>query len=180
MVVCFIGHRMVPDVEQLNMRLTDTVSRLVAEGADTFLFGSRSQFDSLCWQVVTGLQSQYSYVKRISYDVPHKYAFTSKDERQRYEQLYSKFIGKEVHFQDYESAVYSQKSLNATKDTYIMRNQAMIDDSDVCVFYYDKNYLPPKRKVSKRRFLEYQPRSGTAVAFSYAKRKKKTIINLFY
>lgn len=53
-----------------------------------------------------------------------------------------------------------------------MRNQDMIDHSDVCVFYYNKDYLPPKRKQSSRNIVDYQPRSGTAVAFTYAQRKK--------
>ena len=55
----------------------------------------------------------------------------------------------------------------------------MIDMSDVCVFYFNRDYLPPKRKTSRRGIFEYQPKSGTALAFAYAKRKRKIIINVF-
>lgn len=179
MIICFIGHRAMQNVEQVRVKLRETISRLILAGADTFLFGSRSAFDTLCWQVVTELQTQYPNTKRVSYNAPHESAITSKEERQQLEQISSKLVGSEVRLKDYEAAVNSQKSINATKDTYIMRNQEMIDNSDVCVFYYNKDYLPPRRKQSKRNVFDYQPRSGTSVAYAYAKRKKKTIINLF-
>ena len=179
MTVCFFGHRTVTDAAQLKTKLTQTVSELIADGADTFLFGSRSEFDSLCWEVVTELQAQYPHIKRVSYVTPHETAVTSKEQRMRLEQIYAGLAGSEVRLRDYESAVNSQKSQNATKNAYIMRNQEMIDNSDVCVFYYDKNYLPPKRKLSERQVAFYQPQSGTSVAFAYATAKRKTILNLF-
>lgn len=58
------------------------------------------------------------------------------------------------------------------------RNQAMINDSDYCVFYYDKNYQPEMRKYSKRSIGYYQPKSGTALAYAYAKQKKKIMLNI--
>lgn len=180
MVVCFIGHRTVTDTLQVKIRLTETVVNLIADGAETFLFGSRSDFDTLCWEVVSELKKQYTNIKRISHNAPHETAFTSIEERQLYEQIYLQLTGNEVHFKDYDYAVNSQKCINSTKNTYIMRNQEMIDKSDVCVFYYNKDYLPPKRKQSKRHVLSYQPQSGTAIALTYAKQKKKKIINLFY
>ena len=179
MRIAFIGHRTVVDATQVKIRLIEVIERLIADGADTFLFGSRSEFDRLCWEVVTELQAQHPNITRVSYNAPHESAITSKEERQHLEQIFSKLTGGDVHLADYDSAVNSRKSMNATKDAYIMRNQEMIDNSDVCVFYYNKDYLPPRRKQSKRSVLDYQPQSGTAVAFEYAKRKKKTIINLF-
>ena len=176
--VCFIGHRTVVNSEQLKTRLLDTLLTLISNGAETFIFGSKSEFDSICWEVVTELQTQYPNIKRASYNTPHEMTVTSKERRQL-EQIYAEIAGGKVQFKDYECAVSSQKSQNATKDTYIMRNQEMIDDSDVCVFYYDKNYLPPRRKQSKRQVSDYQPQSGTAIMFAYAIQKKKTIINLF-
>ena len=55
----------------------------------------------------------------------------------------------------------------------------MINHSKFCVVYYDENHLPPRRKNSRRDLFDYQPKSGTAVAYSYAITKKKTIINTF-
>ncbi len=178
MIVCFIGHRTVPNEEQLKIRLTETILNLIAEGADTFIFGSRSDFDDLCWEVVTELKEQYPNIKRIAYTVFNELALTSEEERQRCERILSNIMNKEMHFAIYESAVFSKKALRATKDAYLMRNQEMIDDSDVCVFYYNENYLPPREQRYRLPGVYYQPKSGTALAFAYAKRKKKRIINM--
>ena len=102
-----------------------------------------------------------------------------KKARERYEQFFSKMVKYEVHYTDYEEAVKSEKSRKANKNAYIMRNQEMIDNSDVCIFYYNKDYLPPKRRSQNRYLPDYQPKSGTAIAYAYATQKKKTIINLY-
>ena len=67
----------------------------------------------------------------------------------------------------------------AGKASYVERNQEMINKSDFCVIYYDENYLPPRRKNSRRDLFDYQPKSGTAVVYDYAVKKKKKIINCF-
>lgn len=67
----------------------------------------------------------------------------------------------------------------AGKSSYIERNIAMIDDSNYCIFYYDKNYQPALRKLSKKSISNYQPKNGTKIAYNYAKHKKKIILNLF-
>ena len=51
-------------------------------------------------------------------------------------------------------------------------------ESDVCVFYYKEKYLPEQRKQSKRNLFYHQPKSGTKVAYEYAIRRGKRIINL--
>ena len=61
---------------------------------------------------------------------------------------------------------------------YVERNQEMINQSNYCIVYYDDNYLPPRRKNSRRDLTDYQPKSGTAVAYNYAKRKGVKIINI--
>ena len=43
----------------------------------------------------------------------------------------------------------------------------MIDDSDIIIFYYSNSYLPTS-----------QTKSGTNIAYSYAQKYKKKIINL--
>lgn len=179
MIVCFIGHRTVADTEKVKAKLIDVIFMLIAKGADIFLFGSRSDFNSLCWEVVTELKEKYPNIKRVCYNASHETAFTSKEERENCERLFAQIIKREVYFADYEQSVKSQKALNANRNAYIIRNQEMIDASDVCVFYYDKDYLPPMRKSANSYLLDYQPKSGTAIAFAYATQKKKKIINLF-
>jgi hypothetical protein len=73
---------------------------------------------------------------------------------------------------------------NAGIARYVERNQEMINASGYCIFYYDKNYKPPRRKYCKRSVGDYQPKSGTKVAFEYAHQRKRggkeiTIINLY-
>ena len=46
-------------------------------------------------------------------------------------------------------------------------------------FYYDKEYLPPRRKSGKRGVTYSQPQSGCAIAYDYALKNKKRIINVF-
>lgn len=55
----------------------------------------------------------------------------------------------------------------------------MIDKGDYCIFYYDENYLPSKRKKFKICALDYQPKSGTSLAYKYAEQKKKNIKNFY-
>ena len=66
---------------------------------------------------------------------------------------------------------------NAGRASYVERNQEMINKSDFCIVYYDENYAPPKRKNSRRDLTDYQPKSGTKIAYDYAVKKKKIIIN---
>ncbi len=179
MVACFIGHRTIADSEQLKIRLIKVVSDLISNGVDTFLFGSKSEFNSFSWDVVTELQRQFPNIKRINYNAPHEAAFTSKEERIQSEQFFSNMLKREVHFEDYEETVDSQRARKANKNAYIMRNQEMIDNSNICIFYYNKDYLPPRSKRAKRDVFEYQSKSGTAIAFQYAIAKKKRILNIF-
>ena len=66
MIVAVIGHRKIKKTQNLVNKLTETIVDLIEnESADTFLFGSRSQFDELCYDVVTELRYKYSHVQRI-------------------------------------------------------------------------------------------------------------------
>ena len=77
----------------------------------------------------------------------------------------------------YEGTYFPEHMENAGRASYVERNQEMIYHSKFCVVYYDENYLPPRRKNSRRDLFDYQPKSGTAVAYDYAVKKKKEIIN---
>ena len=86
---------------------------------------------------------------------------------------------KDSLLQHYEDTYFPEHMENAGRASYVERNQEMINHSKFCVVYYDENYLPPRRKNSRRDLFDYQPKSGTAVAYNYAVRKKKEIINVF-
>lgn len=46
------------------------------------------------------------------------------------------------------------------------------------VFYFDANYKPETKKYSKNDVAFHQPKSGTLLAYKYAVRRKKHIINV--
>ena len=160
---CFIGHRTIKNKETIEKRLIEKVTTLIKEGVDTFYFGSRSRFDDLAWEVVSKLKEEYQEIKRIY--VRSSYAYI--------DDSYKNYL-----LESYEDTYMPDGIENAGAASYVERNQAMINSSDVCVFYYDENYLPARRKQSRRALSEYQPKSGTKIAFDYATKKGKKIINI--
>ena len=81
-------------------------------------------------------------------------------------------------FRDFEVTYVPKGVENAGMARYVERNQAMINVSDYCIFYYNPDYQPPRRKYSKRAVGDYQPKSGTALAYTYAKQKGKRVIHI--
>ncbi|MEE0866755.1 MAG: SLOG family protein [Clostridia bacterium] len=161
---CFFGHRKIDETPELIKRLTGTIETLITtKDVNTFLFGSKSEFDSLCYKVVTALKQTYPQIKRVYV----RSAFADIDDS------YTKYLLK-----NYEETYYPEKMRGAGKAAYVERNQEMINKSGFCVIYYDENYLPPRRKNSKRDLTDYQPKSGTKVAYDYAVKKGNEIINV--
>ena len=169
-ICSFIGHRNVKKTAKLREKLTDTLCWLITEKeVDKFLFGSKSNFDDFCQEIVKGLKEEYPHIKRVYV-------------RMYYPELGEPYLG--YILRDFEDTYMPERIENAGVARYVERNQEMIDGSDYCVFYYDENYKPPRRKYSKRSVGDYQPKSGTKVAFDYANQRKRggkeiTIINLY-
>ena len=162
---CFFGHRKIDETTELKDKLCGIIENLIVnEKVDTFFFGSKSQFDDLCHKVVTELKEKYPHIKRIYV----RSAF------QHIPDWYEDSL-----LQHYEDTYFPEHMENAGRASYVERNQEMINKSDFCIVYYDENYAPPKRKNSRRDLTDYQPRSGTKIAYDYAVKKKKIIINCF-
>ena len=163
--VCCIGHRKIEITNELKKSITQYMEYLIQhENVEIFLFGSRSQFDDLCYKITSQLKDIYPHIKRAYIRSNYEYISDS----------YEKYLLK-----DYEETTYPQECVNSGKTSYLKRNQAMIDKSDYCIFYYNENYQPPQRKNSKRDIFSYQPKSGTALAYKYAMQKKKNIKNFY-
>ena len=179
MKCCFIGHRKIIETQELNKKLRNTIENLITEkGVKTFIFGSRSEFDFLCYQIVSDLQKLYPYIERVVYTCKSELAIL-KENKTKIEKLFSNAFKQDINLCEYEKEIEHKTKFTSGKASYIERNQSMIDDSDYCIFYYDENYKPPSRKYKKSDVFEYQPNSGTSLAFRYAKQKKKKIINVF-
>ncbi len=165
----FFGHRKISLTERLKEKTQEVIEDLIVNhSVRTFLFGSRSEFDTLCHFVVTELKEKYSFIKRISYTCKSETCILE-SERCEWEKIYSRLQKKEVFLLGVEEEVEHKTKYTAGKASYVERNQAMINDSDYCVFYYDEQNAINKRKG----------KSGTAIAYDYAKRKNKVLINLF-
>ena len=174
----FFGHRKIELTEELKQKVKEVVENLIVNhNVLTFLFGSRSDFDYLCHLVVTELKDKYPNIKRIAYTCRSE-TCTLESERAHWEEVYSHFRKEKVTLLGVEEEVEHKTKYTSGRASYVERNQAMISDSDYCVFYYDENYQPEMRKFSKRSVGYYQPKSGTALAYAYARQKRKTLINL--
>lgn len=147
---CFIGHREIEETEKLTKSLTAVIETLILKnGVDTFLFGSKSRFDSLCYRQVSELKIKYPHIKRIYV----------RAEYPEIDDAYKNYL-----LTLYEDTYYAKNAVG--KAVYVERNREMIDKSCFCVFYYRESALPKGRK------------SGTALAIAYAKKLKKEIFVL--
>ncbi|MBQ2274006.1 MAG: hypothetical protein II334_00880 [Clostridia bacterium] len=97
-----------------------------------------------------------------------------KEEKEERERIARAVTKRDIKYKDYDGAMMSDRLWSAEKASYVERNQDMINESDYCVFYYNPEHQPPRRKYSKRPVGDYQPKSGTKVAFDYANQRKKT------
>ena len=78
----------------------------------------------------------------------------------------------------YDATYIPENVVDAGKAAYVERNYHMIDKADLCIFYYDENYKPPLKPATRGRITRDQPKSGTKIAYEYAIRQQKEIINL--
>ena len=149
---CFFGHRMINETEELKSKLKEVIEKLIIEeNVDTFLFGSKSRFNSLCLEIVTEIKEKYPHIKRVY--VRAEYPHISEDY-------------KEYLLQNYEDTYYPKCVLSSGKAAYIKRNYEMINKSHFCIVYYDEQNAPTTRK------------SGTKIAYDYATKKGKEIIKI--
>lgn len=164
----FFGHRKIDSNDNLKQRVKECVEELIVKyGVQRFLFGSRSEFNDLCHLVVSELKEKYPKIKRICYTCKSE-GCVLEVEREEREKIYSRVLKREIHLLGFEEEFEHKTKYEAGRASYIERNQAMINDSDYCVFYYDINYVPLTRT-----------KSGTKLAYEYAVRKNKKVVNLF-
>lgn len=162
---CFIGHRNAKETPKLCEDLRNTVIFLIEkQGVEVFFFGSKSKFDDLCLRIVREIKIIYPKIQLVYV-------------RSHYPNIQQWY--KDYLLESYDDTIMPHKVINAGKASYVERNQEMIDASDFCIFYYNSEYKPPLRKQSRNALSHYQPKSGTKVAYEYAKQKKKQIINLY-
>lgn len=162
LICCVIGHRFIKRTEELIQRLTELFIDLIENRkVSVFLFGSRSQFNDLCLEVITELRKRYPDINRVYVRAEYDYD----DETMAYLLKY------------YEETYYCPEIKNAKSKAYVIRNRHMIDKSDICVFYYNGTDVILKRATKKVK--AHLVNSGTKLALDYAKDKNKEIINVY-
>ncbi|MEE0945371.1 MAG: SLOG family protein [Acutalibacteraceae bacterium] len=148
---CFFGHRTIKETEELKSKLIEIIEKLIAdEKVDTFLFGSKSRFNSLCLELVTEIKEKYPHIKRVYV-------------RAEYPDINEQYIN--YLLESYEETYYPEHIIGSGRAAYVERNYEMIDNSHYCIVYYDEPNAPTTRK------------SGTKIALDYAIKKEKQIIN---
>ena len=160
---CFIGHRKIKDTPELRERVRRVVVDLIKNGTVNFLFGDNSEFNTLCYEIATELKKEYPEIRRIKF----RKDFEDADE------YTMRFL-----VSGYEDSICPEGVGKAGKASYVKRNEAMIRESEACIFYYDENYKPARRKPVKNSMNGCQPKSGTALAYEYAIARTK-VINVF-
>ena len=146
---CVFGHRIINETVELRTKLIKTIERLITkENVDTFLFGSKSRFNSLCYELVTNLKEKYPHIKRIY--VRAEFPVINDD--------YKAYL-----LELYEDTFYPEKIKGSGRAAYVERNYEMINKSKYCIVYYDEANAPTTRK------------SGTRIALDYAIKRKRRI-----
>ena len=133
----FFGHRnAILNKEQIN-KLKITVENLILnEDVKIFLFGSRSNFDSLCKEIVDGLKEKYPYIVKKAYTCKSEMCYLE-NEKEEAEKVYSWFFKKPVKVVTFDEEIKHPKRWSAGRASYVERNEAIINDSDFCIFFYD-------------------------------------------
>ncbi len=144
---CF-GHSDVEITDELRARTSKEIDKAVADGIKNFLFGGRSDFDDLVYDIVSQkMQRQPTLgIKRI---------FCFPLDRDLIKPPYW-FVKKE-----YEGYDCPPKDFYSWYTALYYRNCAMIDQSDLVLFY-----------------AEARENSGAYKAYKYAVKKHKKIVNL--
>ena len=147
---CFIGHRTINETEELKSKLVEIIEKLIVdEKVDTFLFGSKSQFNSLCFELVTEIKEKYPHIKRVYVRAEYPYI----------NEQYTNYL-----LESYEDTYYPEHIRSSGRAAYVERNYEMINKSEFCIVYYDEPNAPTTRK------------SGTKIALDYAIKHKKEIL----
>lgn len=145
---CF-GHSDVDITGELIARTRIEIGKAIEDGVRIFLFGGRSDFDDLCYDLVTEKKNDYPQL-----NIRRVFCFAL-DKQLRKPPRW--FVRKE-----YEALECQAKDFDYWYKSIYYRNVAMIDQSDLVLFW-----------------VQERENSGAYKAYRYAVKKHKRIVNLF-
>ncbi len=152
--VCFTGHRKLTDTMTLKKFLTEQLIKLIGEGADTFYAGGAVGWDMLCECTVLELREKYPHIKLILILPCHAKEQSDKwseNDKAEFKRILSSADSVEVCSEHYFNGCMK------------VRNQRLVDLSDICVCFYNAQ----------------NRRSGTGQTVRMALEKNIPVINLF-
>lgn len=158
---CFLGHRKISNSDNLESALKTIIENLITkEQIDTFLFGSKSQFNNLCYTIVCELKEKYPHIKLVY--VRAEYPYINND--------YEEYL-----LSRYDETFFPDSLFGTGSAIYVKRNYEMIDRSSFCIVYYDETYVPAKSSHKQ----SASTKSGTKIAYEYALKKGRKIVNVY-
>ena len=112
---CFFGHRKIKETKDLRSKVYAVIEELIIDyDVHTFLFGSKSEFDDLCLNIVTELKEKYPHIKRVY--IRAAYADINDD--------YTDYL-----LESYEDTYFPERMRGAGRASYVEHNQEMINKS---------------------------------------------------
>ena len=149
-ICSFFGHRDVEITDELYAMTAAEILNSVDGGCRVFYFGGYGDFDDLCYKIVTKIKEE-----RPELDIKRIYCVS----QERYLYKNSRYFKRE----NYDEVTYLVPSFDGWYKSIYFRNCAMIDESDLVIFY-----------------AQEREDSGAYKAYKYAKKKKeKYIVNLW-
>ena len=149
-ICSFFGHRTIEITKTLYAMTVAEIIKSVNFGCRIFYFGGYGDFDNLCYQIVTEIKN-----KNPELEIKRIYCVSQE-----------RYLTKNVRYfnrDSYDEIIYLPPSFDGWYKSIYFRNCAMIDKSNVIIFY-----------------AEERENSGAYKAYKYAKRKAgKHIINLW-
>ncbi len=138
---CFIGNKLYNDKDKIELHLYYTIYGLIKKHITNFIFGDNTEFVESCYNAVTKLIENKNSVNRIS------------------------FLSNDNHNFYFEENYFPENSIKTVKIDSFEKNCLMIDESTVCIFYYDYSFDNNERIIKS--------------SLRYANKKQKPIINVF-
>ena len=151
--VCFTGHRNIKEKAELKKALIKQLVKLIDEGTTDFYAGGAVGWDMLCEKTVIELREKYPYIKLqlvLPCPAEEQTAKWNENDKREFMDLLSAADTVEICSEHYYDGCMK------------VRNQRLVELSDVCVCYYN----------------ESNKRSGTGQTVRMAERQGKEIINL--
>lgn len=145
---CF-GHFNIDITDDLVERTRREIDKAIEDGVRIFLFGGRSDFDDLCYKIVTEKRKECPEL-----NIERVFCFPLEEQLRKPPRW---FIRRE-----YEMLESPSKEFNYWFTAIYYRNLAMIDQSDLVLFC-----------------VEPRENSGAYKTYKYAVKKHKHIVNLF-